>query len=64
MSLTLLSFIKAEAEKIATKVQTLIAENMTLESELDDLMKSSEKLVLENGTLLVSVCLVFVSSLS
>ncbi|XP_047982916.1 common plant regulatory factor 1-like isoform X2 [Salvia hispanica] len=43
---------QAEAEKIATKVQTLIAENMTLESELDDLMKSSEKLVLENGTLL------------
>lgn len=35
---------------------------MTLESELDDLMKCSEKLELENGTLLV--CLVFVSSLS
>ncbi|XP_042001085.1 common plant regulatory factor 1-like [Salvia splendens] len=43
---------QAEAEKIATKVQTLIAENKTLESELDDLMKSSEKLELENVTLL------------
>ncbi|KAL1546368.1 common plant regulatory factor 1-like [Salvia divinorum] len=43
---------QAEAEKLATKVQTLITENMTLESELDDLMKSSDKLELENGTLM------------
>ncbi|XP_057805772.1 common plant regulatory factor 1-like isoform X2 [Salvia miltiorrhiza] len=43
---------QAEAEELATKVQTLITENMTLKSELDEFMKFSKKLELENGTLM------------
>ncbi|KAG8391907.1 hypothetical protein BUALT_Bualt01G0235800 [Buddleja alternifolia] len=43
---------QAETEELATKVQALSSENMTLKSEVNKLMESSEKLKLENATLM------------
>ncbi|GFP91949.1 common plant regulatory factor 1 [Phtheirospermum japonicum] len=42
---------QAESEELAVKVQALSAENMTLKSELNKLMESSEQLKLENAAL-------------
>ncbi|KAG8363281.1 hypothetical protein BUALT_Bualt19G0005800 [Buddleja alternifolia] len=46
------SFVQAEAKELATKVQTLTSENMTLKSEMNKLLESSKKLKLENATLM------------
>lgn len=43
---------QAETEELATKVQALTAENMTLTSEKKNLIESSEKLKLENAALM------------
>ncbi|KAH6784998.1 hypothetical protein C2S51_000426 [Perilla frutescens var. frutescens] len=43
---------QAETEELAVKVQGLNSENMTLKSEINKLMESSEKLKLENAALL------------
>ncbi|KAL2468973.1 G-box-binding factor 3 [Forsythia ovata] len=43
---------QAEAEELAVKVQALNTENMTLKSEIDKLMENSEKLKVENATLM------------
>lgn len=45
--------MQAETEELAVKVQALTAENLTLKSEVNKLMESSEKLKLENAALLV-----------
>ncbi|KZV21873.1 transcriptional activator TAF-1 [Dorcoceras hygrometricum] len=43
---------QAEAEELAIKVRALTSENTTLKSELTKLMKNSEKLKLENATIM------------
>ncbi|KAK4411472.1 Common plant regulatory factor 1 [Sesamum angolense] len=43
---------QAETEELANKVQALTAENMTLKSEINKLMESSEKLKLDNAALM------------
>ncbi|KAL6986721.1 Common plant regulatory factor [Sarracenia purpurea var. burkii] len=43
---------QAEAEELAVRVESLIAENMTLKSEINGLADSSEKLKLENSILM------------
>ncbi|KAI3444457.1 hypothetical protein Pfo_001122 [Paulownia fortunei] len=43
---------QAEAEELGVKVQALNTENMTLKSEINKLMESSEKLKLENAALM------------
>ncbi|XP_073024103.1 common plant regulatory factor 1-like [Primulina eburnea] len=43
---------QAEAEELSIKVRALASENATLKSELTKLMKNSEKLKLENATLM------------
>ncbi|KAH6756474.1 hypothetical protein C2S53_002475 [Perilla frutescens var. hirtella] len=43
---------QAESEELATKVETLTIENMTLKSEMDKFMEICKKLELENATLM------------
>ncbi|KAK4418595.1 Common plant regulatory factor 1 [Sesamum alatum] len=43
---------QAETEELANKVQALTSENMTLKSEINKLMESSEKLKVENAALM------------
>ncbi|MCD7460456.1 Common plant regulatory factor [Datura stramonium] len=43
---------QAEAEELAMRVQSLTAENSTLKSEINKLMETSEKLKLDNATLM------------
>ncbi|XP_004510715.1 common plant regulatory factor 1-like [Cicer arietinum] len=42
---------QAEAEELARKVDTLIAENLSLKAEMNQLAENSEKLKMENATL-------------
>ena len=54
--LSFLSFfflVQAEAEELAIKVDALTAENTTLKTEISRLKENSEKLKLENTTLVV-----------
>ncbi|KAK4476624.1 hypothetical protein RD792_015784 [Penstemon davidsonii] len=46
---------QALSEDLAAKVQTLTTENMTLKLEMNELKESSEKLRLENATLMVNL---------
>ena len=48
--------IQAETEELATKVESLTAENSLLKSEVSRLAEKSEKLKLENATLMVQPC--------
>ncbi|XP_069147939.1 transcriptional activator TAF-1 isoform X2 [Solanum lycopersicum] len=43
---------QAEAEELAIRVQALTGENLTLRSEINKLMENSEKLKLDNATLM------------
>lgn len=47
--------MQAETEELAVKVQALTAENLTLKSEVNKLMESSEKLKLQNAALMVYI---------
>lgn len=44
---------QAETEELATKVESLTAENSVLKSEINRLTEKSEKLKLENTSLMV-----------
>ncbi|GMP43692.1 hypothetical protein CsSME_00012959 [Camellia sinensis var. sinensis] len=46
---------QAEAEELATRVDSLTAENMTLKSEINRLTENSEKLKLENTALMAKL---------
>ncbi|KAL8494990.1 hypothetical protein ACS0TY_019235 [Phlomoides rotata] len=46
---------QAETEELAVKVQALTAENLTLKSEVNKLMESSEKLKLANAALMAKL---------
>lgn len=45
--------LEAETEVLARKVESLTAENTALRSEINQLTEKSEKLRLENATLMV-----------
>lgn len=45
--------IQAEADELARKVDSLIGENAAIKSEIDRLSGNSQKLRLENNTLMV-----------
>lgn len=53
MANVLIYSIQAEAEELARRVDTLTSENLTLKSEINQLIGSSEKLRMENATLKV-----------
>jgi plant G-box-binding factor len=47
--------MQAETEELAHKVESLNAENVAIKSELERLTENSEKLRLENATLMVYI---------
>ena len=51
--LSFIFFVQAEAEELAIRVDALTAENTTLKTEISRLKENSEKLKLENTTLMV-----------
>lgn len=48
-----LFLVQAEAEELSVKVESLNADNMTLKSEISRVTEMSEKLKLENASLMV-----------
>jgi plant G-box-binding factor len=52
--LVLLSF-QAEAEELARKVELLTAENASLRNEISKVAESSQKLRMENSSLMVHI---------
>lgn len=59
---SLLFLAQAEAGELAMKVQTLTNENFMLKSEITKLMENSDKLKIENTTLMVLIFHLFISS--
>lgn len=52
-TLAFIFLVQAEAEELSVKVESLNADNMTLKSEISRLTDISEKLKLENASLMV-----------
>lgn len=52
-TLAFIFLVQAEAEELSVKVESLNADNMTLKSEISRLTEISEKLKLENASLMV-----------